>query len=335
MLILITGIFASGCANIKVGEAGVRNNKIISPYTSRPLKTLAPGLVLNVPGMHELTIYNVRETILEIMRESKVPDKKGAEDLDFKTNDGQKLFFDVTVVYQINKEDLVNFHLNVGSSYLKIIKELTLSETRIEVGKYTADEIYQGENHNIINQAVKKRLFDKLKTRGILVHDVVLFKRYEFNEEYQDLVEQAEQAKKQVEINEALARAAEAKAKETEALADGEARAMKKRADARLYEKQKEADGIRAIGEAEAAAKKALADAMGGGENIVQLEFARNIPDKLQIWGIPTGSNSMSFMDLSGLFKNAFTGNTDTVDPAATNPSVESPAPETIEQTVE
>ena len=36
---------------------------------------------------------------------------------------------------------------------------------------------------------------------------------------------------------------------------------------------------------------------------MVALEFAKNIPNKLQIWGIPTGANNTTLMDLNGVFK--------------------------------
>jgi hypothetical protein len=45
-----------------------------------------------------------------------------------------------------------------------------------------------------------------------------------------------------------------------------------------------------------------LSDALGGGQNVVALKFAENIPDKLQIWGLPVGQQSTSLMDVSGIF---------------------------------
>jgi len=52
--------------------------------------------------------------------------------------------------------------------------------------------------------------------------------------------------------------------------------------------------------------KKLQAEALGGGQNVVALKFAENIPSKLQIWGIPTGQNNTSLMDVSGIFGKMF-----------------------------
>ncbi len=88
--------------------------------------------------------------------------------------------------------------------------------------------------------------------------------------------------------------------------AEGRAQSAKIEADAQRYKLEQEAAGMLAKYKAEAEGRKLAADALGGGQNLVALEFARNIPDKLQIWGIPTGANNNTFMDLSGVFKGIF-----------------------------
>jgi regulator of protease activity HflC (stomatin/prohibitin superfamily) len=84
--------------------------------------------------------------------------------------------------------------------------------------------------------------------------------------------------------------------------AEGKAESVRLSAEARLYSQQKEAEGLLAVAQAEAEGKAALTRALGGGQYVVQLEFARNLSDRLQVWGVPVGSESNSIMDLSGLF---------------------------------
>ena len=105
-----------------------------------------------------------------------------------------------------------------------------------------------------------------------------------------------------------------AKGKRLAMVQEAEGIAEKKRleADAMRYEQEQRAKGILAITTAEAEGKGKLAEALGGGGNVVLLEYANNIPDKLQIWGIPTGDESVSIMDLGGVFKNMLPQLTDT-----------------------
>jgi hypothetical protein len=53
---------------------------------------------------------------------------------------------------------------------------------------------------------------------------------------------------------------------------------------------------------AEAEGKRLAAEALGGGQNVVALEFASKIAPTLQVWGIPVGDNNTSLLDVSGVF---------------------------------
>ena len=90
--------------------------------------------------------------------------------------------------------------------------------------------------------------------------------------------------------------------------AEGEAQAKKINADAERYKLEQEAAGKLAGYKADAEGKKLQAEALGGGSNVVALKFAENIPDKLQIWGVPVGNQNTSIMDISGVFGNMFKG---------------------------
>ena len=88
--------------------------------------------------------------------------------------------------------------------------------------------------------------------------------------------------------------------------AEGRAQSAKIEADACRYKLEQEALGNLAIYRADAEGKKLQAEALGGGANVVALKFAENIPDKLQIWGIPVGQNNTSLLDVSGVFGKMF-----------------------------
>ncbi|MCD4652604.1 hypothetical protein K8T06_01570, partial [bacterium] len=127
---------------------------------------------------------------------------------------------------------------------------------------------------------------------------------------YQDAIEQ-----KRIAAEEHLAALEWAKKRQAEAqgeklalieIATGNAEKTRKEADANLYAKLQEAQGVREVGLAYAEAQDALSKALGGGDVLVRMEFARHLSPALQVWGVPTGQENNSILDLSGVFGSMF-----------------------------
>lgn len=236
--------------------------------------------------------------------------------MDLKTNDGQNISLDLSLIYALDPKKVPILHQSVGQNYEdQILLPQMRSEARLAIGQYTAEELYQGKVRDQIQQQVKEKLRGTLeKFPAIQVQDA-LIRHFAFSPQFEQAIEQKKLAEQMVEVNKKKALAQEQEALRVEAEARGEklkvvqeatgrAESMKVEADAQRYKLEQEALGNLAKYKAEAEGKRLSAEALGGGANVVALEFAKNIPDKLQIWGIPTGSNSTSIMDLNGVFGN-------------------------------
>ncbi len=250
-------------------------------------------------------------------------DTKGNEDseeytMDLKTNDGQNVSVDLTIIYALIAKDVPQLHQYVGPRYEdQILLPQIRSEARLAIGKFSAEEIYQGKVRDEIQQTIKSRLSKSVeKYPAIQVQDA-LIRHFSFSPQFEKLIEDKKAAAQKVEINKnnALAQEQEALRVEAEArgnklkaiqVAEGEAAGVKINADAKRYELEQNAAGNLAIAKADAEGKRLAADALGGGANVVALKFAEKIPDKLQIWGIPVGQNNTSITDLSGVFGKMF-----------------------------
>ncbi len=168
-----------------------------------------------------------------------------------------------------------------------------------------------------MQDAIKQKLNEVIaKYPALKIHDA-LIRHFSFSPDFERAIEQKKLAAQQVEINKnkALAQEEEAKRQEAEARgmklkavqeAEGRAQSAKIEADAEKYKLEQEAAGKLAVYKAEAEGKRLLSDALGGGQNVVALKFAENIPDKLRIYGYPVGQQSTSIMDVSGLFGEMF-----------------------------
>ena len=235
--------------------------------------------------------------------------------MDLKTNDGQNIKIDLTIIYSLVANEVPLLHQQIGVGYEdQIILPQLRSEARLAIGGYSAEQIYQGKVRDEIQQGIKSKLAQALaKYPAIQIQDA-LIRHFAFSSAFEQAIEQKKLAAQQVEINKNKALAEEEEAKRMEAQArgaklkaiqeaEGRAESAKIEADANRYKLEQEAQGNLARYKADAEGKRLEAEALGGGANVVALKFAEKIPDKLQIYGFPVGQQSTSLMDVSGMFK--------------------------------
>ena len=302
-------VLTFGFVNVHPTEVVVQVDKLAGKVEKEPLGV---GYHFFNRWITDMVIYKVSARAFP--EQSMGSEGKKEYNMDLKTNDGQNISVDMTIIYALDAKNVPELHKTIGTNYGdQILLPQVRSESRIAIGGYSAEEIYQGKVRDTIQQAIKQRLVDAVaKYPAIIIQDA-LMRDFKFSPEFERAIEQKKLAAQQVEINKNKALAqdqeaarveAEAKGQKLKAIqeAEGRAQSAKIEADASRYKLEQEAAGMLAKFKAEAEGKRLSAEALGGGSNVVALEFAKNIPDKLQIWGIPTGTNSTSIMDLNGVF---------------------------------
>ncbi len=313
LIALLILIVSFGWVNVHPTEVAVEINKIAGKVSETP-----KGV-----GYHFYNRWITDMVIYKVAARAFPPDTMASEEakkysLELKTNDGQNVQVDLTIIYALESKNVPLLHQQIGTNYEdQIILPQIRSEARLAIGSYSAEEIYQGKVRDEMQQAIKQKLVGVLvKYPAILIHDA-LIRHFSFSPEYERAIEQKTLASQQVEINKnkALAQEEEAKRQEAEARgmklktlqeAEGRAQSAKIEADAEKYRLEQEAAGKLAVYKAEAEGKRLLSDALGGGQNVVALKFAENISDKLRIYGYPVGQQSTSIMDVSGMFGEMF-----------------------------
>lgn len=329
-------VLVPGCAKVLNDEGGVVTRYLVARGIKE--EPLGPGLYLSIPHIQEVATYPVYESKYEMTKEAMQGDTRGRDDVQLKSRDGQIVWVDVTIRFRLVFEKLPVLHRQYHHNYVETaIRPMARALTAYKFGALSAEEIYEGTVREQIGLEIRAMMNDGyenvsgLRERGIEILDV-LFRSFEFTDEYQTAIEQkrlaAEQRLAAIELAKKREAEAEGEKLATIKIAEGQAEAARQKADGALYAKMKEAEGVQAIGLAEATAKEALAKAMGGGEQLVALEFARNLSDKLQIFGVPTGAQSSSFLDLSGLFGGMYPKTTSPAPAAApvTPPAAQAPA---------
>ncbi len=323
-VIALAFILTFGWIDVDPTEAAVEVNKVANKVSETP----------RTVGYHFFNRWMTDMVIYRVAARAYPPETIETEDskkysLDLKTNDGQNIKVDLTIIYSLRVNEVPQLHQKIGPNFEdQILLPQIRSEARLAIGSSSAEEIYQGKVRDTIQLSIKDKLQKSLsKYPAIQIQDA-LIRHFRFSPEFERAIEQKKLAAQQVEINKnkALAEEEEAKRLEAEARgqklrvlqqADGRAQSVKIeaeadasskkiRADAERYQLEQQAAGNLAINKADAEGKRLLAEALGGGMNVVAYKFAEMIPDKLQIWGIPTGQNNTSLMDVSGVFGKMF-----------------------------
>ena len=313
VIVLFFFIFTFGWVDIQPTDVGVQIDKLEGKVLPEPLGV---GYQFYNRWRTDIVVYHVAARAFP--SDTMASENAKEYNLDLKTNDGQNINVDLTIIYALIGKQVPQLHQQVGQHYEdQILLPEIRSEARIIVGSYSAEEIYQGKVRENIQKDITTRLKDTLTPYPAIQIQDALLRHFAFSPEFEKAIEQKKLAAQQVEINKNLALAqqqvalkqeAEAKGLRLQVVqkAEGDANSVKINADAARYRLEQEAAGNLAMYKAQAEGKRLLTEAVGGGTNLVALTFAQNIPDKLQIWGIPVGTSSTSLMDVSGIFGNMF-----------------------------
>ena len=307
--VLFVFIITFGWVNVHPTEVAVEVNKVAGRVIEMPKGT---GYHFFNRWITDMAIYKVAARSFPADTMSSEESKK--YNLDLKTNDGQNISVDLTIIYALRANEVPKLHQQVGRNFGdQVLLPQIRSEARLVIGGYSAEEIYQGKVRDVIQAEIKDRLSGTIaQYPAIQIHDA-LIRHFNFSGEFEKAIEQKKLAAQQVEINknkaaaeeqEAFRKEAQAKGEKLKAVqeAEGRAQSAKIEADAQRYKLEQEAAGNLAIYKADAEGKRLQAEALGGGQNVVALKFAEKIADKLQIYAYPVGQQSTSIMDVSGLF---------------------------------
>jgi len=303
-----------GLVNVKSTDVAVRVDKIMGKVDQ---KIYGVGYHFFNRITTDMFVYHVgtRSFPGDSMKTEQMDNKWT---LDLKTNDGQAVNIDLTVLYCLKPNEVPALHQQVGTNYEdQVLLPMVRSEARIAIGNYSAEELYQGKVREEIQKGLTVKLANALsKYPAILIQDTAM-RHFAFNSEFEKAIEAKKLAAQNVEVNKqrALAQLEESKRIEAEATggklkaiqeAQGRAQSAKTEADASRYAKEQEAQGNLALAKADAEGKRLQANALGSGKNVVALEFAKHLAPTLKTVIVPAGQNSTNLMDLSGFTKGLF-----------------------------
>jgi len=155
--VLLVMFVATGCVVIEDGEVGV--SKSFGKIKDEPV---GQGVVIQVPVVRTVETWNVK--LQELKETAQVP-----------SSEGLIVGLDTSLLFQVMPESAPTIRQTVGWNYVDLlIIPYFRSALRDVVSGYPVKKVYSAEGRKEIASKVKISLDKSLKTRGILVVDVLL-----------------------------------------------------------------------------------------------------------------------------------------------------------------
>jgi regulator of protease activity HflC (stomatin/prohibitin superfamily) len=241
-------------------------------------------------------------------------DRPVADDITFKTKDGNNVYIDVNVMWRVDPKKAGYLVQHVGQSAEeikeRIVRPISRSVIRDIFNEITSEEYYQVSVKNRVAQKAKDELVKELEPYGILV-DMLQVQQHRFDRDYQAAINAQKQAEADVQSlieqqkNVEVQKKSELEGKRSgwnKLMEDsmGEAGRTRNEADGYYQTKTNEAKAVIAVAQAEAEGVKKEAEALGklGGDAYVKMQVAKMLSNK-RIMIVP-GSN-VSTMDVNAM----------------------------------
>jgi regulator of protease activity HflC (stomatin/prohibitin superfamily) len=242
---LVFSILSAGLVFIEPQERGI----IISALNPNGYRSqvLQPGLRWIIPFFERVEIYPISRQTYTMSIVQNEGDIVGDDSISARTSDGQEIFVDASVIFEIDPQKVVQVHILWQDRYASdLVRAQSRGVIRDGVSKFGVEEIIS-EKRFELGDYIETQLSEKLAENGLSLVDFVL-RNITFSPEYAASVEQKQIAEQQVEQQKFVVEQKKQEALQAVELARGESEARiiaaEGAAQARMIEAQAEADAL-------------------------------------------------------------------------------------------
>ena len=268
----------AGLVFIQPEERGI----VISAFATKGYRELAlePGLRWIIPFAEQVKTYPISRqtyTMTAVANEGPV---QGDDSIRARTKDGQEVFIDASVVYQIDPMKIIELHINWQERYQdELVRPAARNTIRDAVSQYGVEEIVSTQRAEM-ETMVKEQLANKLSQNDLILVDFLL-RDIHFSDEYAAAVEQKQIAEQQAQQAKFVVETKKQEAEQARQTAQGQADAAviaaKGAAEARLIQ-----------ADAEAKANQLISQSIT--PQLVQYQYVLKLAPGVQTIFVPSGN---------------------------------------------
>lgn len=248
---LLVTTLSAGLVFVEPQERGVVISAIApNGYRETPLQ---PGLRWIAPFVERVETYPISRQTYTMSIAAFEGDIQGDDSISARTADGQEIFVDASVIYQINPEKVVEVHILWQDRYLTdLVRAQARGIIRNGVSQFNVEQVVTNKRFELVSY-INEELGKKFDDNGLTLVDFVL-RNITFSPEYAASVEQKQIAEQQVKQAAFVVEQKKEEAQQVIETARGDAEAAvisaQARAESRLIEAQAEADSLKLIQDA-------------------------------------------------------------------------------------
>jgi regulator of protease activity HflC (stomatin/prohibitin superfamily) len=321
VLVVIAGIMTAvsgGLVFIDPQDRGV----VISAFSPKGYReqALQPGLHWVVPFFEYVKTYPISKQTYTMTTVSTEGAVTGDDSVQARTSDGQQIYLDASVIYEIDPTQVIAVHIAWQDRYTdELIRPQSRGIIRDAVSQFNVEEVVTSKRFELATQ-IRQSMEAKLKENGLVLIDFVL-RNISFSTEYAASVEQKQIAEQQAQQAKFVVEQRRQEAQQAIEVAHGQADSVKIRAqgdaDARLIQAQ-----------AEAQALKMIADALKNNPDLLSYQYITKLAPGIQVMLVP--NNAPYLLPLPSMSSSTPTANPG-VTPAPT--ALPSPSPTAVPTT--
>jgi len=277
---LIFTVVGAGLVFIEPYEMGVVIT-VLGEGGLRP-EPLSPGLHWIIPFLERVETYPVARQTFTMAKTPSEGETGGEMTVEARTLDGQRIFVDSSVIYEINPAQVINLHIRWQHRYEQdLIHPETRGIIRDVVSRYRVDEVVSTKRFEVTDE-ISRRLKEVLAANGLTLVDFVL-RDITFTPEYAQSIEQKQIAEQQALQAKFVVEQKKQEAEQARQVAQGQA-------DAAVIQAKGEAEARLIQARAEAEALKLIAEALASNPNLLTYEYISKLSPGIRVILVPSNA---------------------------------------------
>lgn len=256
-------------------------------------EALPGGLNWIIPYFQTVVTYPVSRQTYTMSSSSDEGQIAGDDSIQARTKDGQIVFVDASVIFQIDPKRVIDVHLLWQNNYINdLIRPQARGIIRDAVAVYNIEDVYSTKRAEVTD-LISSGMAEVLEEGGFILIDFVL-RNIAFSSEYAASVEQKQIAEQEALRAEFVVQQREQEAEQARAVAQGDADASAIRAEgegrARVIQAQAEAEARLLQAKAEAEALLLLGEAIKDNPDVLTLEYIQSLAPNISVMLLPANN---------------------------------------------
>jgi regulator of protease activity HflC (stomatin/prohibitin superfamily) len=306
--VVVTSVSA-GLVFIQPTERGVVISAL-SPTGYRDT-VLEPGLRWIIPYFENVVRYSIAKQTYTMSIAPAEGQIQGDDSITARTADGQEVFIDASVIFNVDPTKVVRLHIDWQNRYMdELVRPVARGVIRDIISQYKVEEMYSTKRAEM-SQRISDLMAGSLAQNGLLQNQFIL-RNITFSPEYAASIEQKQVAEQQAAQAKLVVEQKKQEAEQARQTAQG-------RADAVVIEAKGAANARLIQAGAEKAALLLYAEALQNNNELLTYTYINKLAPGIQVMLVP--SNSPFLLPLPNMGPTA---------PAAVPTIVPTPLPTTV-----